>query len=64
MISVILFFVALAAGWLAAFEAFGWPGLAIGFVCFLVVWLFAEVATGAVFYTYAELICESKPKDA
>ena len=63
-ISVILFFVALAVGWLAAYRAFGWPGLTIGFICFTVVWLLVELLTGVIFYNYAELICDSKRKDA
>jgi hypothetical protein len=63
-ISVILLFVALTVGWLSAFRAFGWAALVIGLMCFTGVWVLVELLTGVVFYTYGEIICESKRKDA
>jgi hypothetical protein len=63
LVSVILVFAALTVVWFEACRSFGWVGFAVGFICITVLWLLVELMAGLIFYTYAEIVCDSKRKD-
>jgi hypothetical protein len=52
---VVALFVGLGIAWFAAFRKFGLPGLVVGFLCYTIAWLGAEIMTGIILYTCAKL---------
>jgi hypothetical protein len=55
LVVLVCLFAALAAGWLAAWRAFGQTGLWLGLAGYGLAWFVAEVALGIIFYTYGTL---------
>jgi len=52
LIFVFLLFVGLAIAVVMGWGKFGTSGLLIGFGCYVLAWIVAEIATGVIFYTY------------